>query len=178
MGAEPMGAEPMGAEPPEPFYVLLGDVLVPDNSILPRLHQISKDHGNASVIAVYEVPRDQVSRFGIIAGEPLDNEVWRITNMVEKPAQEEAPSNLAIFGRYLLTPRIMELLAHTQPGAGGEIQLTDAMVKLLDEEEMYAFIINPEAGFDVGTIETWLATNIKLASRDAALSPMLTSVLP
>lgn len=159
----------------EPFYVLLGDVIVPDNTILPRMLSISKDHGDASVIAVFKVPHDQVNRFGVISGEPLDanGEVWKVTGLVEKPPVEEAPSDLAIFGRYLLSPKVMELLATTAPGAGGEIQLTDAMIELLKTEEMYALVIDANEGFDVGTIESWLTTNIALALRDDKLAPAI-----
>jgi UTP--glucose-1-phosphate uridylyltransferase len=162
----------------EPFLVLLGDVLVPDNGLLPRMLEISRAHGGASVIAVFPVPREQVSRFGIIAGEELSSTVWRITDMVEKPSRENAPSNLAIFGRYLLAPLVMELLAHTGPGAGGEIQLTDALVELLRHEEVYALIVDPDEGFDVGTVENWLATNLRLAQRDPALAAALSEALP
>jgi len=148
---------------PESFYVLLGDVIVPGNNMLPRMLAISREHGNASVIAVLRVPIEEVSRFGVIAGEALSEEVWRVSALVEKPPIEEAPSDLVVFGRYLLSPRIMELLAHTEPGAGGEIQLTDALVELLATEELYALIIDPTSGFDVGTIENWLATNNRLS---------------
>ena len=72
---------------------------------------------------------------------------------------EEAPSNLAVFGRYLLTPRVMELLAEVEPGAGGEIQLTDALDAVLREEEMYALVVDSSEGFDTGTVATWLETN-------------------
>jgi UTP--glucose-1-phosphate uridylyltransferase len=161
----------------EPFCVLLGDVLVPDNGLLPRMLEVSREQGGASVIAVFAVPREQVNRFGIIAGEALDDTVWRVTGMVEKPSQETAPSELAIFGRYLLTPRVMELLAHTAPGAGGEIQLTDALIELLEHEEVYALVIDPEEGFDVGTVESWLTTNIRLAQRDPSLAPSLVAAL-
>jgi UTP--glucose-1-phosphate uridylyltransferase len=160
---------------PQPFYVLLGDVLVPDNTILPRMLSVSKEHDNASVIAVFRVPREQVSRFGVIAGEAIATDVWRVTDLVEKPPQETAPSELAVFGRYLLTPKVMELLAHTVPGAGGEIQLTDALIELLKHEELYALIIDAHEGFDVGTIESWLLTNIRLAQCDPALAAALKS---
>ena len=143
----------------EAFFVLLGDVLVPDNTMLPRMDQISREHNGASVIAVMPVPDEEVSRFGVIAGAALSDEVWKIDSLVEKPSQEEAPSNLAVFGRYLLSPRVMELLADVKPGAGGEIQLTDALDALLQEEEMYALIIDPAEGFDTGTVESWLETN-------------------
>lgn len=148
----------------EPFYVLLGDVLVPDNKMLPAMKAVSDAHNGASVIAVMPVPDDQVDRFGVIAGEEVEPGVWKISQLVEKPALQDAPTNLAVFGRYLLTPKVMELLHNVQPGVGGEIQLTDALDALLHEEEMYALVISPEDGFDTGTPESWLATNIALAS--------------
>ena len=149
----------------EPFYVLLGDVLVPDNKMLPRMQEISDAHNGASVIAVLPVPDDQVSRFGVIAGKAIADDVWRVDSLVEKPAIEDAPSNLAVFGRYLLSPRVMELLADVQPGVGNEIQLTDALDAVLQEEEMYALVIDPADGFDTGTVESWLETNNILYAR-------------
>jgi len=122
----------------EGFYVLLGDVLVPEGKLLKRMHAVSKERGNASVIAVIRVPMEEVSRFRIIDAklvsgtEDDDTAVWQIQALVEKPKVEVAPSNLAIFGRYLLSPAVMQILAHTTPGAGGEIQLTDALVELLN----------------------------------------------
>ncbi len=153
----------------EPFYVLLGDVLVPDNKMLPRMQEVSDAHGGASVIAVMPVPDDQVSRFGVIAGAAVEGEsdVWKVDALVEKPALEDAPSNLAVFGRYLLSPRVMELLADVEPGVGGEIQLTDALDAVLREEEMYALVIDPSDGFDTGTVESWLETNNVLFRRAA-----------
>lgn len=153
----------------EPFYVLLGDVLVPDNNMLPRMQEVSDAHGGANVIAVMPVPDDQVSRFGVIAGAAVEGEsnVWKVDALVEKPALEDAPSNLAVFGRYLLSPRVMELLADVEPGVGGEIQLTDALDAVLQEEEMYALVIDPADGFDTGTIESWLETNNALFRRAA-----------
>ncbi len=151
----------------EPFYVLLGDVLVPDNKMLPRMQEVSDAHGGASVIAVMPVPDDQVSRFGVIAGAAVADDVWKVDALVEKPALEDAPSNLAVFGRYLLSARVMELLADVEPGVGGEIQLTDALDAVLREEEMYALIIDPADGFDTGTVESWLETNNVLFKRAA-----------
>ncbi len=150
----------------DPFIVMLADVIVPDNAICRRMVQISEAHDGASVIALLEVPEDEVSRFGIVGGEMLDEDTMRISTMVEKPALEDAPSHYAIFGRYLLTPKVMELLADVRPGAGGEIQLTDALVALLDTEEVYGYIVDPDEGFDTGTMDTWLAANITLALRD------------
>lgn len=149
----------------EPFFVLLGDVLVPDNKMLPRMKEISELHDGASVIAVMPVPHEETKRFGVIAGEAINDDVWRIDFMVEKPEPVDAPSDLAIFGRYLLSPRVMELLADVKPGVGGEIQLTDALEAVLAEEEMYALVIDPADGFDTGTIESWLSTNNTLFAR-------------
>ncbi len=149
----------------ESFFVLLGDVLVPDNHICPRMLEVSRAHGGASVIAVLPVPYDQVSRFGVIAGTQVDKDVWKVSGLVEKPSADEAPSNLSVFGRYLLTLRVMELLAHAKPTVGGEIQLTDALDALLKEEEMYALVIGEGDGFDTGTVESWLETNKTLLAR-------------
>ena len=143
----------------EQFYVLLGDVIVPENNMLVRMNEVSAAHDGASVIAVMAVPEEDVSRFGVIAGSQVDDNVWKIDSLVEKPPVEEAPSNLAVFGRYLLTPRVMELLAEVEPGAGGEIQLTDALDAVLREEEMYALVVDSSEGFDTGTVATWLETN-------------------
>ena len=151
----------------EPFFVLLGDVIVPDNNICPRMLEVSRAHGGASVIAVLPVPDEQVHRCVIIDGAPVEGEdgVWKVNSLVEKPALEDAPSNLSVFGRYLLSARVMELLADAKPTVGGEIQLTDALDAVLAEEEMYAVVISDEDGFDTGTVETWLDTNNKLYAR-------------
>lgn len=159
----------------EPFLVLLGDYFVPDRQMCVRMAEVSRAHGGASVIAVAPVPADQVSRYGIIAGScvgslsgqdvPPEQEgaVWKVTGLVEKPRPEEAPSHLFIVGRYLLSPRIMDLLATQEPGAGGEIQLTDSMERLLAEEEMYALVVDAGEGCDTGTPAAWAATNARLA---------------
>lgn len=149
----------------EPFFVLLGDVIVPDYQMLIKMKEVSDAHNGASVIAVLPVAREEVDRFGVIAGEQISDDVWKVSSLVEKPAVEEAPTNLAVFGRYLLSPRVMELLAEVEPGAGGEIQLTDALDAVLKEEEMYALVIDGEDGFDTGTVESWLDTNNKLYKR-------------
>ena len=110
----------------EPFFVLLGDVIVPRNDCLPRLQDVHERYGG-SVLAVTPVEPALVSSYGVIAGEEIEPGVWRVTDLVEKPAPEQAPSTLAIFGRYLLTPAVMEILPRVKPGRGGEIQLTDAL---------------------------------------------------
>ena len=162
----------------ESFFVLLGDYFVPDRQMCVNMAKVSAEHGNCSVIAVAPVPADQVSRYGIIAGECVvalpgstatgeeEGAVWKVTGLVEKPAPEDAPSHLFIVGRYLLTPRIMELLETQGAGAGGEIQLTDAMERLLAEEEMYAVVVDPLEGCDTGTPAAWAATNARMALSD------------
>ena len=162
----------------DPFFVLLGDYFVPDRKMCVNMAAVSKAHNNASVIAVAPVPADQVSRYGIIAGECVESlegtnaqgeeegAVWKVTGLVEKPAPEDAPSHLFIVGRYLLSPRIMDLLATQGTGAGGEIQLTDAMERLLEEEEMYALVVDPDQGCDTGTPAAWAATNARMALAD------------
>lgn len=164
----------------DPFFILLGDYFVPDQMMNKRMAEVSAAHGGASVIAVAPVDPSQVSRYGIIAGECVgslegfdatgeqEGAVWKISGMVEKPAPEDAPSHLFIVGRYLLSPRIMELLKTQAPGAGGEIQLTDAMVRLLAEEDMYAVVVDPAEGCDTGTPAAWAATNARMALSDAA----------
>ena len=165
----------------EPFFILLGDYFVPGRQMNIRMAEVSRAHNNASVIAVAPVPADQVSRYGIIAGECVgaydgsepagpeqEGAVWKVTGLVEKPKPADAPSHLFIVGRYLLSPRIMDLLADQKPGAGNEIQLTDAMERLLDEEEMYALVIDPLEGCDTGTPAAWAATNARLALEDDA----------
>ena len=161
----------------EPFFILLGDVIVPGGGILERMRQIHDEHGGANVIAVFPVPDDQVNRFGIISGVQVADDVWKVDKLVEKPPLEEAPSNLAIFGRYLLSPRVMELLRDVKPTVGGEIQLTTALDEVLETEEMYALVIDPSDGYDTGTIATWLETNVKLALRDPKLAAMLREAL-
>ncbi|MCL2339973.1 MAG: sugar phosphate nucleotidyltransferase [Actinomycetia bacterium] len=157
--------------PQEPFYVLLADALVPSATVLPRLLATSRAHNGASVLAVLPVALEETRRFGVIAGESLaaagEEGVWQVRGLVEKP-QDSPPSNLAVFGRYLLSPRILDILEHTAPGVAGEIQLTDALVSLLAEEEIYAVEMDPEEGFDVGTSSEWLRTNLRLAARTAA----------
>lgn len=159
----------------EPFLVLLGDYFVPDFEMCRRMKAVSDAHDGASVIAVAPVPADQVSRYGIISGACVSDgdpdaagAVWKIDGLVEKPAPEDAPSHLFIVGRYLLSPRVMDLLATQKPGAGNEIQLTDAMVRLLAEEEMYALVVDVDEGRDTGTPAAWAGVNARAALEDPA----------
>ncbi len=159
----------------DPFYVLLGDVIVPDNSCLPKLLEVYEKY-DSSVIAVTPVPQEYVSRYGVIAGREVEPGVWEVSDLVEKPPANEAPSNLAIFGRYLLTPKLMEILPKTQPGRGGEIQLTDALKDLLTEEEVHAVTIDCN-GYDTGNILSWLEANVALALDTEEFGPALRDAL-
>jgi UTP--glucose-1-phosphate uridylyltransferase len=120
----------------------------------------------ASVIAVEPVSAEDVSKYGIIAGHEVEAGVWRVTDLVEKPEMGTAPSNLAITGRYLLTPRVMEILEMTQPGSGGEIQLTDALLALLKDEEIYAVVFDSDESYDTGNMVGWFEANLRLGLKD------------
>lgn len=128
----------------EPFAVLLGDDVVINKGGEPALQQLihAYDKHRASVVGVQTVAEDQVSKYGIVAPNqnvPADGRAVKLDNMVEKPSREEAPSQMAVLGRYVLTPEIFELLESQGAGAGGEIQLTDAICRLIDTQAVYAY---------------------------------------
>lgn len=113
----------------EPFGVLLSDDLclhAEGVGVLAQMVELYNEY-RCSIVAIQEVPMDEVHKYGVISGESLGDGIYRVDDMVEKPAQEDAPSNLAIIGRYILTPDIFEHIEHTDPGANGEIQITDAL---------------------------------------------------
>jgi len=121
----------------EPFAVLLGDDII--DSEQPCLRQLldTFDAHQGSVLALERVPMENISSYGCVRANPLSGRVYEVLDMVEKPKQEEAPSDMAIIGRYVLTPRIFAFLEQQEPGKGGEIQLTDAILKLSREEKVY-----------------------------------------
>ncbi len=121
----------------EPFAVLLGDDII--DSERPCLGQLLEvfDERKGSVLALEKVPMENISSYGCVEANLLGGNTFQITNMVEKPSREEAPSDMAIIGRYILTPRIFDILENQEPGKGGEIQLTDAILKLSREENIY-----------------------------------------
>lgn len=155
--------------PDEPFAVLLPDVLMyhPQQGCLAQMANYYR-RVHTSVIALEQVPNDQVNKYGI-AGV-LDADL-RITELVEKPKPEEAPSNLSVVGRYIFTPRLMELLKQTKPGVAGEIQLTDAMASLLKEEIMLGFEFKDGKSYDCGDKQGFLQANVEYALRDEVLGP-------
>ena len=123
----------------EPFAVLLGDDII--KAEIPCIKQLTNLFGryNKSIIAVEEVPKEKVSSYGIIKGREIDEFIYRIEEIIEKPSLEEAPSNIGTVGRYVLTPAIFDCIKETKPGSGNEIQLTDAIKLLMEKEEVFAY---------------------------------------
>jgi UTP--glucose-1-phosphate uridylyltransferase len=153
----------------EAFAVILSDdVIDPDYPLLRKMIALH-ERTNAPVIALEEVPRDQVNRYGIVDSVPVDGHV-EIRDMVEKPPVKDAPSNLAIIGRYILTHDIFDHLAKVKPGAGGEIQLTDALRSLAKKRPVYGV---PTRGkrFDAGEKLGYLEATVELALRNQELGP-------
>ena len=143
----------------EPFAVLLGDTIT--RSDVPCTKQLMDVHDKygSSAIAVEEVPCDKVERYGIIKGSLKEENLYLIENMIEKPSVDEAPSNLAIMGRYILDSKIFDYIDEVPPGFGGEIQLTDAM-RLLDD--IYGLVFKGKT-YDIGNKVEWLKTSLEFA---------------
>ena len=150
----------------EPFAVLLGDDVV-YNEEKPCLEQLLDvyDATGASVLGCQTVPQEKVSSYGIVASEATeDARIFKVNDMVEKPAVEEAPSRLAVLGRYVITPEIFAILEQTAPGRGGEIQLTDALKVLAKEQAMYAYDFVGRR-YDVGDKHGYLEATVEYALR-------------
>ncbi len=141
----------------EPVLVLLGDALVSGEAPSAAMAAISRAHDGASVVGLERVPRERISRYGIVAGTAEDDRVLKLTDLVEKPQPENAPSDLAIAGRYLLHPDIFALLASQTPGHGGEIQLTDSIRRLLAARPVYGYRY-PGHRHDIGNPHGYLET--------------------
>ena len=146
----------------EPFAVLLGDDLV--RGTTPCLKQLLDLYGKveSSVIAVMEVPREDVGKYGILDAAEESPGVYRVKDLVEKPPADSAPSRLAIMGRYIIEPRIFSILAGTRPGAGGEIQLTDALRVLCREQAVYGLAFQGKR-YDVGDKMGYLKATVEFA---------------
>lgn len=152
----------------EPFFVHLADDLIhADVPCLKQMREHYDEHG-CSVIGVEPVPRDQTANYGIVEIEEQASGSRRVTRIVEKPAPAEAPSNLAVVGRYILTPRTFDLLETTQQGAGGEIQLTDAIARLLDDEAVHGFAFDGTR-YDCGSKMGYLRATVEYALRHPEL---------
>lgn len=156
----------------EPFVVMLGDDLVaPETPCLPRMIELHEQYGG-SVLSLFSCPEDQISSFGVAAIEDLAEDVVKVNSLVEKPKREEAPSDLAVAGRYVLTPDIFALLEETKPGAGGEIQVTDAIEVQAAAGRCYGLRFNG-IRYDTGTPLGYLTTSIAYALKRAEIAPGL-----
>lgn len=156
----------------EPFVVMLGDDLVaPETPCLPRMLELYENYGG-SVLSLFTSPPEQISAFGVAAVEDLADDVVKVNFLVEKPKREEAPSDLAVAGRYVLTPDIFALLEETRPGAGGEIQLTDAIQMQAAAGKCYGLRFNG-VRYDTGNPLGYLTTSIAYALKRPEIAPGL-----
>ena len=163
LGHAVLCAEPLVGN--EPFAVLLADDLMIGKShgpsVLTQMATAFRQQGR-SILAVQEVPLDQTRRYGIVAGEPAGKQLIRVEHIVEKPAPENAPSRMGVAGRYILTPGIFDEIRNQPTGVGGEIQLTDAIARLMAREAVYAFQYEGKR-YDCGSKEGFLEATVELA---------------
>ncbi len=157
----------------EPFAVMLGDDVV--DSEIPCLKQLIDCYNEykTTILGVQQVPQSEVSKYGIVKGMHIEDRVYKVKDLVEKPKAEEAPSNIAILGRYIITPHIFDILDNTIPGKGGEIQLTDALRTLIGTEAMYAYEFSGRR-YDVGDKLGFLQATVEFAlKREELRRPFL-----
>jgi UTP--glucose-1-phosphate uridylyltransferase len=166
----------------EPFAVLLGDDLIDERDhLLEHMLAVQAEYGG-SVVALLDVGRDNIDKYGAVAVEPSEHagdgdEVVTITGLVEKPPVDEAPSSLAIIGRYVLAPSVFEVLRETAPGRGGEIQLTDALATLVERGEPLHGVVFSGRRYDTGDRLDYLKAVVRLASERDDLGPSFTDFL-
>jgi UTP--glucose-1-phosphate uridylyltransferase len=146
----------------EPFAVILADDLCTngEDNVLKQMIEIYEKY-QCSIVAIEEIPKEETNKYGVIAGHLVDNtdDIYRVTDMVEKPESKDAPSNMAIIGRYILTPDIFDILRDTQPGKGGEIQITDALLEQAKSGKVIAYKFKGKR-FDCGSVDGFVeATN-------------------
>jgi UTP--glucose-1-phosphate uridylyltransferase len=144
----------------EPFAVILADDLCDNNgeSVLSQMTKLYEKY-RCSIVAVEEIPMEQTNKYGVIAGDIVEDGVIKVTDMVEKPDPKDAPSNLAIIGRYILTPDIFDIIRDTKPGKGGEIQITDALLTQAKQGKVIAYKFKGKR-FDCGSVDGFVeATN-------------------
>jgi UTP--glucose-1-phosphate uridylyltransferase len=153
-----------------PFVVMLGDdIMDSDSTVLADMCKSFDEHGS-SVVALMEVPLADISAYGCAGVTDREGSLCRITEIVEKPAPEVAPSNLGVMGRYLFTPAIFEELEHVEPGVGGEIQLTDAIARLLVTQDVHGWVFD-HGRYDIGKKIDYLRATVELALRREDLGP-------
>ena len=160
----------------ENFALLLGDIITLPNCT-EKLLKIYKKY-KSTIIAVEKVEKSKVSSYGVISVKKSinDNDIFLIEDLIEKPSPEEAPSNLAIIGRYILTPEIFDCIRETPPGRGGEIQLTDALRILNRRESIYAYLFRGKR-YDIGNKVDWIIANIELGMLDREVGDKLRLLL-
>ena len=144
----------------EPFAVILADDLcdAPHKTVLSQMTELYNKH-KCSIVAIEEIPKEHTNKYGVISGKEVEPNVYEIDNMVEKPEPQDAPSNLAIIGRYILTPDIFDIIKDTKPGKGGEIQITDALLTQAKNGKVLAYKFEGQR-FDCGSIDGFVqATN-------------------
>ncbi len=160
----------------EPFVVLLGDdIMHPSAGVVKGMIEAYEEH-QCSVVALMEVAKEDISSYGCAGAQPIGDRLVRVEELVEKPAPDVAPSNLAIMGRYLFTPAIFDEIDRTEPGVGGEIQITDAMVSLLASEQLLGFTFT-EGRFDTGKKIDYLRAVVELALEREDLGPAFREIL-
>lgn len=151
----------------EPFAVLLGDTItmarVPCTKQLIAIYRRYK----GSVLAVEKVPQEKIPSYGIIKAKPMDS-IYKVEDLVEKPKLEDAPSDLGIIGRYILTPEVFDCIKKVKPGVGGEIQLTDGLRILRKKQPLYAYIFNGRR-YDIGTKLDWLKSSVEIALENSEI---------
>jgi UTP--glucose-1-phosphate uridylyltransferase len=158
------------------FAVLLADDLLDGDPPVMKQMVDAYEYYRCSLLGVQDVPRDQTKNYGIVATRPLSENIEQVTAIVEKPKPEDAPSTLGVVGRYILTPRIFHHLDNVKPGAGGEIQLTDAISALLSEEQVLAYRFNG-VRYDCGSKAGYLEANIRLGLKHPELAKDLRALI-
>jgi UTP--glucose-1-phosphate uridylyltransferase len=154
----------------EPFAVLLGDdIMTEESRVLRDMLEVYERYGR-SVVALKEFPVQDISAYGVVRPEQVEEDLVRVLDIVEKPRPEDAPSNLAVMGRYVFTPEIFDALDGVGPGAGGEIQLTDAMAVLLKEQTIYGHVFE-QGRYDIGDKLDYLRATVELAIGREDLGP-------
>lgn len=152
----------------EPFAVILSDDIIdPDDNLLGEMMKISGKF-DATVLALEKVPIAEISRYGVIKGKEVEKNVFKISDMVEKPKPSDAPSDMAIIGRYILTPDIFKIIEKTPPGKGGEIQLTDAIKTMLKRRPVYGYLFNGRR-YDGGDKVGYLKATVELALKNPSV---------
>ena len=154
----------------EPFAIMLGDDMVDNGQGPPCLKQLidAYDDHNASILGVQEVDKENTDKYGIIDGQKLSDNIYKVKALVEKPDPDQAPSNVAILGRYIITPQIFDILGQIPPGKNGEIQLTDALEILKNKEDMYAYVFEGRR-YDLGDKLGFLQATVDAALKKPEL---------